>query len=140
MRRYRIRKIRMPRFTHHIFVCCNQREPGHSRGCCDQEGSESLRNLFKAEVARRGLKSCVRANKSGCLDQCELGPTVVIYPQEIWYGGVQAKDVSRIIEETVIGGRILEDLRIDDSLLNTKGGRLLRDSQLPKAGGERRTS
>jgi (2Fe-2S) ferredoxin len=114
----------MPQFTHHIFVCCNRRSPGHPRGCCDPEGSEKLRNLFKSEVKRRGLTPLVRANKAGCLDQCELGPTVVIYPQAIWYGGVQPEDVPRIVERTVIGGEVIAELVISDELLNTKGGRL----------------
>jgi (2Fe-2S) ferredoxin len=110
----------VPKFTSHIFVCCNQRPPGHSRGCCNPDGSEQLRNLFKAEVKRRKLVPQVRANFAGCLDQCECGPTVVIYPQQIWYGGVRPEDVPRIIEETVIGGRVLEDLLIPDAVLNTK--------------------
>jgi (2Fe-2S) ferredoxin len=80
-----------------------------------------LRNCFKAELDRRKLGPLVRANKSGCLEQCELGPTVVIYPQAIWYGHVTIADVPRIIEETVIGGRILNDLLISDDWLNTKG-------------------
>lgn len=112
----------MSEFTHHIFVCCNRREPGHSRGCCDPEGTGRLREAFKAEIARRGLKPLVRANQAGCLDQCELGPTVVIYPQAIWYGGVQPADVTRIVEETVVGGRVIEELRIPTTQLNTKGG------------------
>jgi (2Fe-2S) ferredoxin len=111
----------MAQFTHHIFVCCNQRSAEHPRGCCDVNGSEELRNLLKAEVKKRGLAPLVRANKAGCLDQCELGPTVVIYPQEIWYGNVTPADVPRIIEETVVGGRILDDLRIPEHRLNTKG-------------------
>ncbi len=105
-------------FTHHIFVCCNRREPGSARGCCNPDGSEALRNAFKAELKKRNLGCGVRANKAGCLDQCELGPTVVIYPQAIWYGGVKLSDVPRIIDETVIGGRILEDLLIPDEKLN----------------------
>lgn len=113
----------MPKFTHHIFVCCNQRASDSPRGCCNPDGSERLRNLFKAEVKRRGLDPLVRANMAGCLDQCENGPTVVIYPQAIWYGGVKPEDVSRILEETVVGGRILEDLVIPDAVLNTKKGR-----------------
>ena len=108
----------MPAFTSHIFVCCNQREPGHRRGCCDPEGSESLRDAFKTEVAKRKLGPLVRANKAGCLEQCELGPTVVIYPQGIWYGRVQPSDIARILDETVIAGRILEDLLIPDPCLN----------------------
>ncbi len=111
----------MAAFTHHIFICCNRREPGHSRGCCDPDGSLALRDCFKAELKRRNLGPLVRANQSGCLEQCELGPTVVIYPQGIWYGNVQPADVPRIVEETIIQGRIIEDLRIPDAWLNTRG-------------------
>ncbi len=119
----------MPAFTHHIFVCCNHRSAGHPRGCCDPDGSERLRALFKAEVERLGLGPLVRANKAGCLEQCELGPTVVIYPQGVWYGKVQPEDVPRIIQETVLGGRVLEDLVLADELLNTKGGTIRPTSQ-----------
>ena len=111
----------MPPFTSHIFVCCNRREPGHSRGCCDPDGGEALRECFKAELKRRGLNPLVRANYAGCLEQCELGPTVVIYPQGIWYGHVQPRDVPRIVEETIIQGRIVPDLQISDAWLNTRG-------------------
>jgi (2Fe-2S) ferredoxin len=110
----------MSQFTHHIFVCCNRREPGHSRGCCDPAGGEALRACFKAEIERRGLKPLVRANYAGCLDQCERGPTVVIYPQAIWYGGVQLDDVPRIVEETIMHGRVIEELRIADADLNCR--------------------
>lgn len=115
----------MAHFTHHIFICTNRREEGHSRGCCNPDGSEALRNAFKKEVERRGLKPLVRANAAGCLDQCELGPTVVIYPQAIWYGGVRVEDVPRIVEETILGGRVLADLLIPAEKLNCrtpKGG------------------
>jgi (2Fe-2S) ferredoxin len=110
----------MSKFTHHIFICTNRREPGHSRGCCNADGTEALRNAFKKEVERRGLKPLVRANAAGCLDQCELGPTVVIYPQAVWYGGVQVSHVPRIVEETIVNGRIIEELRIPDDKLNCK--------------------
>jgi len=108
----------MPPFTHHIFICSNRREPGHRRGCCDPEATEALRHAFRAEVKKRQLDPLVRANKSGCLEQCEHGPAIVIYPQGIWYGNVTPSDVPRIVEETIIGGRVLEDLRIADECLN----------------------
>jgi (2Fe-2S) ferredoxin len=111
----------MPKFTHHIFVCCNQRPEGHPRGCCDPTGSEALRDCFKKELAARGLKTTVRANSAGCLDQCELGPTVVIYPEAIWYGHVTLADVPRIVERTILAGEVLPDLHLADELLNTKG-------------------
>ena len=112
----------MPEFTHHVFVCCNRREEGHTRGCCDPDGSGRLRAALKDEIARRGLKPSVRANSAGCLDQCELGPTVVIYPQAIWYGGVTLADVPEIVQQTIIENQVIERLRIPSEKLNTKGG------------------
>lgn len=111
----------MPAFTHHIFICGNQRSPDHPRGCCDSSGGEALRSKFKTAIKERGLGPLVRANKAGCLEQCELGPAVVIYPQGIWYGNVTLQDVDRIIDETVIGGNVIEELLIPDAMLNTKG-------------------
>ena len=104
----------MPAFEHHIFVCCNDK--------CDRAEKQELKGCFKKEIKRRGLKGRVRANEAGCLDQCELGPTVVIYPQGIWYGRVQPDDVERIVEETVVNGRIIEDLLIPADLLNSGRG------------------
>jgi len=108
----------MASFTHHIFVCCNQRDPGHRRGCCDPDGSARLRAALKAEIQQRGLKPAVRANSAGCLDQCEHGPTLAIYPQGIFYGGVTLEDVPRIVNETIIAGRVIEDLVIAEDCLN----------------------
>lgn len=108
----------MTPFTHHIFVCGNQRAPGHRRGCCDPNGQDLLRSELKAIVAERGLAPRVRVNKAGCLEQCEHGPTLVIYPQAIWYGGVTRDDLSRIVSETIENGRILDDLLIRDECLN----------------------
>lgn len=115
----------MPNFTHLIFVCTNQREPGHARGCCNPDGSEQIRNALQAELKRRGLSPLARACKAGCLEQCELGPTVVIYRGDaqppLWYGRVRVDDVPRIVDETLLAGKILEDLQIPDEWLNTRG-------------------
>jgi len=110
----------MPKFTCHLFVCGNQREPGHSRGCCDPTGQGELRERFKQELKKHNLGPLARVNAAGCLDQCELGPVVVIYPQGIWYGGVTVADVPRIVEETMVHGRILTDLLIPDEKLNVR--------------------
>ena len=111
----------MPPFTQHIFVCGNQRQPNHPRGCCDPGGDNTLRNELKAAVKKRNLGPLVRVNSAGCLDQCECGPTLVIYPQGIWYGNVQLDDIPRIVDETICGGQIIEELMISDQMLNTKG-------------------
>jgi (2Fe-2S) ferredoxin len=108
----------MAKFEKHIFICMNQREPGHPRGCCDPTGKGELQRLFKIKLAQRGLK-LVRANKSGCLDQCELGPTVAVYPDGVFYGGVHLEDVDEIIESHIVNSKPVERLRIPDEILNT---------------------
>ena len=107
----------MPAFSDHIFVCGNVRSAGHSRGCCDPEGADRLRTELKNLVKSSGLGARVRVNKAGCLDHCEHGPTLVIYPQAIWYGGVKEEDLHRIVDETIIGGKVLDDLVIKDECL-----------------------
>ncbi|MFZ0320256.1 MAG: (2Fe-2S) ferredoxin domain-containing protein [Candidatus Sulfotelmatobacter sp.] len=109
----------MPKFEKHIFVCGNQRPPGNPRGCCDPDGHAKLQKLFKQKLADRGLKGKVRANQSGCLDQCEHGPTVVVYPEAVWYGHVGEADVDEIIDSHIIGGNPVERLMLADDCLNT---------------------
>lgn len=108
----------MPAFTHHIFICGNQRAEGHPRGSCDPLGKQGLREVFRTELKKAGASASVRANHSGCLDQCEHGPTVVIYPRGIWYGRVRESDVVRIVRESVVGDGVVADLLIADSCLN----------------------
>lgn len=96
----------------HVFLCTNERAPGHPRGCCKEKGSEKLVELFKEELAKRGLKSEIRAQRAGCLDTCELGPSVVVYPEGVWYGPVNARDVAEIVESHLIGGHPVARLTI----------------------------
>jgi (2Fe-2S) ferredoxin len=110
----------MPKFDHHIFICTNQRSPENPRGCCDPAGLGQLQLQFKKELAARGLKDTVRANKAGCLDQCEHGPTVVVYPEAVWYGGVTAADVAEIIESHLLHGIPVARLQMRSECINTK--------------------
>jgi (2Fe-2S) ferredoxin len=109
----------MPKFERHIFVCGNQRAAGHPRGCCDPEGGAELQLAFKQKLAAQGLKGRARANQAGCLDQCEHGPNIVVYPEGVWYGHVTLADVDEIVESHILGGRPVERLVIPDSCLNT---------------------
>lgn len=109
----------MAKFEKHIFICTNQRPEGHPRGCCNPPGDAELHRLFKTKLAQRGIPgSTVRANKAECLDQCEVGPTVVVYPEAVWYGHVTPADVDEIIDSHILGGRPVERLIIPNSVLN----------------------
>ena len=111
----------MPKFRKHIFICQNQRPLDHPRGSCDPNNTGELQKIFKKKLAEHGIRGdVVRANKSGCLEQCEHGPTVVVYPDEVWYGGVRFEDVDEIIESHIVGGAPVERLRIADSCLNAE--------------------
>ena len=98
------------RFRHHLFVCENRRPDGASRPCCAARGGEAVKQAFKSELMKRGLHGEIRANSAGCLDLCEQGPVVVVYPEGAWYVGVQPGDVAEIVEEHLVGGRPVERL------------------------------
>jgi (2Fe-2S) ferredoxin len=109
----------MPRFERHVFVCCNEREPGHPRGCCSARNSVAIREALKAAIKQRGLAGRVRANQSGCLDQCEHGVTIVVYPDAVWYGFVKLEDVDEIVEKHLIGGQPVQRLVLPETCINT---------------------
>lgn len=94
-----------PYFEAHVFVCCNRRPDGHKRGSCAASGSEALRDYMKVRAKELGLKG-VRINQAGCLDRCEFGPTLVIYPEGIWYQVRTREDVDEVLAAHLVeGGR-----------------------------------
>jgi (2Fe-2S) ferredoxin len=95
-----------PFFEAHVFVCCNRRPDGHRRGSCAAKGSEALRDYMKARAKELGLRR-VRVNMAGCLDRCEFGPTLVIYPEGVWYKAETKEDIDEILAaHLVAGGRV----------------------------------
>ena len=93
-----------PYYQAHVFCCVNERPAGHPRGCCKEKGAEKLRNYMKARAKELGLAE-VRINQSGCLDRCELGPTVVIYPEGVWYRCQTIEAAAEILQRHLVEGR-----------------------------------
>lgn len=54
----------------------------------------------------------VRINMAGCLERCEEGPCLVVYPEAVWYTYVDEDDVDEIIDEHIVNGRVVERLRL----------------------------
>ena len=102
----------MSYYARHVFFCCNQRDDG--RTCCNAKGASGMRDYAKERVKELGLAGAgrTRVNQSGCLDRCEEGPCVVVYPEAVWYTYFSRSDVDEIIEEHLRNGRIVERLRI----------------------------
>jgi (2Fe-2S) ferredoxin len=98
-----------PYYEAHVFSCINQRAAGHPRGCCQEKGAVTLRNYLKARAKEAGL-SRVRINAAQCLDRCELGPVLVIYPEGVWYTYQTKEDVDEILQTHLIGGEIVDRL------------------------------
>jgi (2Fe-2S) ferredoxin len=101
-----------PYYKSHVFCCINERAPGHRRGCCKERGGAKLRDYMKTRA--RELKiNRVRINQSGCLDRCELGPVLVIYPEGIWYTYQTKEDVDEILQTHLIDGQVVSRLLLD---------------------------
>jgi len=99
------------KFDKHIFICTNQRVNSERPSCGEEHGMELVK-AFKKEIKDRGLNIEMRAQKAGCLDLCEFGPNVVVYPEGVFYGRVQLSDVLQIVEEHLINDRPVERLRL----------------------------
>ena len=98
-----------PYYRCHVFCCINQRPAGNSRGSCAEKGSVKLRAYMKARAKEMGLKD-VRINAAGCLDRCEHGPAILIYPEGVWYTARTKADVDEILAIHVKGGGRVERL------------------------------
>jgi len=100
------------RFEKHVFICTNQRAPGEKKSCGEAHGLELVK-AFKKMVKDKGLNTEIRAQKTGCLDACEFGPALVVYPEGVFYGAVELTDVEEIVTEHLANNKPVERLVID---------------------------
>jgi (2Fe-2S) ferredoxin len=102
----------MSYYGRHVFFCTNQRAEGKT--CCAAAGSDGDRAHVKDRVKALGLagEGGVRVNRAGCLDRCDEGPVVVVYPEAVWYSYVDREDLDEIVDEHLLNGRPVERLRI----------------------------
>ncbi len=103
----------MTYFKYHAFFCLNERINGED--CCAAHDAKNLFDYAKSKCKELGLNGAgsVRVNKAGCLDRCEHGPVMVVYPDAIWYTMVDTSDIDEIIQSHFKQGIPVTRLMID---------------------------
>lgn len=94
----------MGQYRHHVFVCTSGKT-------CPLAGSQAVHAVLKKSVSEAGLRGTVRVNHAGCMNQCGHGPMVVVYPDDVWYAGVDEAGARRIVDEHLTGGRVVDEYR-----------------------------
>ncbi len=97
----------MGQYERHVFVCTS------GETCPTQGDTEKFVKVLRAGIQQAGKKMDVRINKSGCFSQCGHGPMIVVYPDDVWYAGVQESDLDEILTSHIVGGRPVERLRYE---------------------------
>ncbi len=100
-------------YDKHVFFCTNQREDGSA--CCGNHDAQKARDYVKDKVRALGLsgrQNRIRINSAGCMDRCDDGPVIVVYPEGVWYTYVDAKDLDEIIESHLKNGKVVDRLKI----------------------------
>ena len=96
-----------------VFVCTNRRDDA-TRVCCASRGGNELRDKLKAMVKARKLNARIRVSQAGCLDRCEQGPNIMVFPDNVWYSHVTEADLETILEEILA---TLEDTPTSESIV-----------------------
>lgn len=93
----------MEPYRHRIFVCQNQKAPGKS--CCMGRGANETFSALKEELVKKGLQFDVKVVSSGCLDLCDQGPNLIVYPEGNWYSGMTSGEVPAFVESQLVQGK-----------------------------------
>ena len=98
------------KFEKHVFICTNQKTGG--KKCCGEAVGLELVAKFKKILKDKNLNIRIRAQRAGCIDACDFGPSLVVYPEGTYYGHLTLDDVEKIIEQHLINGKVVEELEL----------------------------
>lgn len=103
----------MEPFRYHVYIC-TQEKPDPDAPSCSARGSQKVLEALRAELGKTGLGDEVQITTSGSLGLCTRGPNMVVYPEGVWYSGVQVEDIPEIVREHFVAGRTVARLANED--------------------------
>lgn len=106
----------MPKPEKHVFICVQNRPPGHPRGSCGERGCGDMFEEFINQLQQRNCYDKVAITNTGCIGPCVTGPTVLVYPEGVMYGGVTKDDVTEIFESHLLGDTPVERLKVPEEI------------------------
>ena len=106
----------MPKPEKHVFVCAQNRPPGHPRGSCGEKGCMPVLEEFLMELQKRDCYEKIAVTNTGCIGLCGYGPNVLVYPEGIMYAGVKTEDVATIFDEHLLGDKPVERLLMPEEV------------------------
>lgn len=98
------------KFKKHVFICTNDKPA--PKKCCGSEKGMEIVKAFQESLKEKGLNTEIRAQRAGCLDACAHGPSIVVYPEGVYYGKVTPEDVEEIVTEHLVGDKVVDRLAI----------------------------
>jgi len=96
-------------FRQHYFVCINARPP-FAKPSCSPKNANQILMMLQDEVEKRALLNEIKITGCSCIGPCEDGPTMVVYPEGIWYAHVTLDDVNEIVERHMVQGKPVKRL------------------------------
>jgi len=104
----------MPKAKIHFLVCANQRPEGHPRGSCGSAGAGDVMNTLGQSLQESEKFDTVKVSMTSCLGPCSMGPIVIVYPDNVWYGQVDPDKAKTIWNSHVNEGKPCKELEMPE--------------------------
>ena len=106
----------LPQPAFYIFKCEQSAPPGMPKPSCVRPETQDLFQHLAQTLMQKGIIATVQPIRTGCLNRCNAGPVMLVEPGHTMYTGLDKDKITRIVEEHIIGGNVVEEYVIPDEL------------------------